>query len=517
MSVINAFPGYEFVYSKGDNQYHNMYRGVDLGFGGYVYAEPGMYSNVALLDVASMHPNSAINMNVFGEHTSKFKDILDARIAIKHGDYEAAGKMFDGRLKPFLTDKDRAAALSQALKISVNSVYGLTSAKFENPFKDPRNKNNIVALRGALFMKTLQDEVQARGFTVAHIKTDSIKVADATPEIIQFVVDFGKKYGYTFEHEATYSKMCLVNNAVYIAKYKDGKHAGEWTATGAQFAVPYVFKKLFSREEITLEDLCETKEVKTALYLESSDGLPDVSDYEREQAVLLEDIWRVERNEEPVYIYKKRERLQTLSERIRTASGSRYNKISDEIDILESELREFEKTGYDLESAKARVDILDKAIAEGHSYRFIGKVSSFCPIKPGRGGGVLLRQGTDKYGRVKYSSATGADGYFWLEAETVKLMGKEQDIDRTYYDKLVDAAVASISSYGDFEWFVADDILPPDGIEELPWLPSCGNAEIGSCWRCPHLHNDQFHLDCRLGHDISDIIVQKRNLIEKEK
>ena len=53
-------------------------------------------------------------------------------------------------------------------------------------------------------------------------------------------------YGYNFEHEATYERMCLVNDAVYIARYlnKDGT-PGKWTATGTQFAVPYVFKTLF--------------------------------------------------------------------------------------------------------------------------------------------------------------------------------------------------------------------------------------------------------------------------------
>lgn len=68
-------------------------------------------------------------------------------------------------------------------------------------------------------MRTLQDEVQQRGFTVAHIKTDSIKIPGATPEIIDFCMKFAEKYGYQFEHEATYEKMCLVNNAVYIARY----------------------------------------------------------------------------------------------------------------------------------------------------------------------------------------------------------------------------------------------------------------------------------------------------------
>ena len=120
-------------------------------------------------------------------------------------------------------------------------------------------------------MIDLKYEVQKRGFTVAHIKTDSIKIPNATPEIIEFVMNFGKKYGYTFEHEATYEKMCLVNDAVYIAKYRNGG----WTATGAQFAVPYVFKTLFSHEPIEFRDLCETKTVTSALYLDFNEALPE--------------------------------------------------------------------------------------------------------------------------------------------------------------------------------------------------------------------------------------------------
>lgn len=282
MDVINSFPGYEFVDGK------NMYRGDDLGKGGYVYAEPGMYGNVALLDVASMHPNSAINLNAFGEYTQNFKDILDTRIAIKRGEYDKARHLFGGRLAPYLEDESTAKDLAQALKIAINSVYGLTSANFDNPFRDVRNKNNIVALRGALFMRTLQDEVQARGFKVAHIKTDSIKIPDATPEIIEFVMEFAAQYGYEFEHEATYDRMCLVNDAVYIAKYADAnvceklygyipgdnkKKGGQWTATGTQFQIPYVFKRLFSKEELIFEDLCVTKSVTSTLYLDMNEGM----------------------------------------------------------------------------------------------------------------------------------------------------------------------------------------------------------------------------------------------------
>lgn len=394
--IINSFPGYQFENGK------NMFRGVDLGKGGYVYAEPGMYRNVALLDVASLHPHSIAAMNCFGEYTQNFVDLMDARISIKHGDYDSVRHMFGGKLAPYLEDESTAKDLAQALKIAINSVYGLTSANFDNPFRDIRNKNNIVALRGALFMKTLQDEVAARGFTVAHIKTDSIKIPEATPEIIEFCMDFAKKYGYEFEHEATYDRMCLVNDAVYIAKYDTGK----WTATGTQFQVPYVFKTLFSHEPIIFDDMCETKAVTGgALYLDMNENLPIVTGPEKELA------WRnKETHEVSDYIGYK---------------DPAYKNVSD--------------------------DELRSIISTGHNYVFVGRVGQFCPIKPGFGGGILLRE---KDG--KYYAAAGTKGYRWLESETVRQLHNEANIDKSYYQKLVDDAVETISQYGDFEAFVAD-------------------------------------------------------------
>jgi phage/plasmid-associated DNA primase len=292
-SILPFFPGYKFGYGK------SMYKGVTTGEGGYVYSEThsipspggkkpkvlkgGAYGNVALLDIASMHPSSIEAECLFGPmYTKRFSEIKQARIAAKHHDFEASRDLLGGVLTKYLTSDEEADKLASALKIVINSVYGYTSATFTNPFKDPRNMDNIVAKRGALFMVNLVEAVKAKGFTVAHIKTDSIKIPDATDEIIQFVMDYGKEYGYSFEHEATYDKLCLVNDAVYIARYDDmgirnkgGKHAGEWTATGTQFQVPYVFKTLFSKEPITFDDMCETKTVQTALYLDFNDNLPE--------------------------------------------------------------------------------------------------------------------------------------------------------------------------------------------------------------------------------------------------
>jgi len=117
---------------------------------------------------------------------------------------------------------------------------------------------------------------------------------------------------------------------------------------------------------------------------------------------------------------------------------------------------------------------LDEMIAEGHCYSFVGKVGRFCPIKPGCNGGILLRQTENKKtGEIGYAAATGSKGYRWLESDMVKTLHKEDCIDRSYYDALVDATVEDISQYGDFEWFTDNSILnaihdfPPD--EEVPY------------------------------------------------
>jgi hypothetical protein len=215
-----------------------------------------------------MHPTSIEQLNLFGPYTRLYSELKEARMAIKHKEYERASGLLGGKLGKFLDNGTSGAdGLSYALKIVINIVYGLTSAKFSNPFRDNRNVDNIVAKRGALFMIDLKHEVQKKGFIVAHIKTDSIKIPDATPEIVQFVTDFGKTYGYDFEHEGTYDKFCLVNDAVYIAR-----EGTKWTAVGAQFQHPYVFKSLFTGDTITFDDLCETKSVtQGAMYLDFSD------------------------------------------------------------------------------------------------------------------------------------------------------------------------------------------------------------------------------------------------------
>lgn len=343
INLSEQFPGYSFEKGK------SSYRGEDPGEGGYVYAEPGYYRNVALLDIASMHPTTIKVLELFGKYTGKYTDLIRARLGIKHQNYEEATRIYPALQKHLGSTKD-AEALSYALKIVINIVYGLTSARFSNPFKDIRNIDNIVAKRGALFMIDLKYAIQEQGYQVAHIKTDSVKIPNADQHIIDFIFEFGKKYGYTFEHEATYDKLVLVNDAVYVAKDTGGK----WTATGKEFQHPYIFKTLFSKEPIDFIDMCELKAVTTALYLDLNEGLDE----------------------------------------------------------------------------------------DAHNYQFVGKAGTFVPISPGKGGGILLRQKEDRY-----YAASGSKGYRWLEAQYVRELKKEKDIDIEYYRALVDNAADHINEF----------------------------------------------------------------------
>lgn len=396
--LSTIFPGYEFnefgfPKEKYDQDAKTVkrksyYRGEDPSEGGYVYACPGIWENVTVQDVVSMHPHSIKALNVFGPYTEKFYELVKVRVCIKEGRYDEAKKMMDGKLIPYLNDEEQAEALSGALKTAINSVYGLTSATFPNELRDPRNKDNIVAKYGALFMINLKHEVQERGFVVAHIKTDSIKIVNPDKDILDFVCEYGRKYGFEFDHETTYSKFCLVNDSTYIARvcWEKGKDVDYWTATGKEFQVPYIFKTLFSKEPIEFADLCETKSVTTQLYL---------------------------------------------------------NMVNDQ--------------------------------TEEPNYHFVGKVGSFVPILPGRGGGILLRQ--DEKDKNKFQAVEGTkkpgkipkgeiDTYFWLESEAVRLLNKEDDIDFGYWDEKVESAKQSIEKYGNFDAFISDDPMPI----EMPWV-----------------------------------------------
>jgi hypothetical protein len=111
---------------------------------------------------------------------------------------------------------------------------------------------------------------------------------------------------------------------------------------------------------------------------------------------------------------------------------------------------------------------------------FVGRVGLFCPIKLGHGGGELMC-----YNNGKYNAVTGTkkenNNCDWLEADVVKQLHKEDDIELGYYRRLCDEAKEAVAQYCDFEWFVSDEIdiqsesddnfmnVPIGTDDEIPW------------------------------------------------
>lgn len=291
--LAKEFPGYTFDPNrKPASDYH----GKDPSEGGYVSSKPGVYGVsvkdynagnitdpvtgrcklVTYIDVASLHPHSLIAINYFGKYTPKFQALVKCRMHIKHGELDKAASAFDDidpalskKLSKFLNDPSLIKGLAHAMKIIINIVYGMTSAKYDNKFRDPRNVDNIIAKRGALFMMMLEEELNARGCNVVHVKTDSMKITNYLQEDIQYAMDRANEFGYTFELECIFDRLALTNKSTNIG-HVEGKpeyDAHAWEAVGAQYAEPFVFKKLFSHQELVEEDFMMLKSSTAPIYL----------------------------------------------------------------------------------------------------------------------------------------------------------------------------------------------------------------------------------------------------------
>lgn len=410
-SILPFFPGYTFDIHL-EKSKRSSFHGDNGGEGGRTYSVPGYYENVWDGDISSQYPSTIGEEMLLGpEYTKIFMEIVKARIAVKHKDFEEASKYLGGALVPYLSEES-SKDLAQALKIIINSVYGLTTASFDNEFKDPRNVDNIVAKRGNLFMLVLKEQVEARGYSVCHIKTDSIKIPNATKEIKDFVIAFGREYGYNFETEGDFAKFVLLNKAAYAAY----ERTEGWTTKSDELIEPYIVKTLFSKEPIEFKDLCQTFSVQQgALYLDMNEGRDDPEPLEK--------------------------RIDYLRNKIKVGKlpkgYSSYDEMESEIETL------LEKAG------------------KLHNLRFIGRVGSFCPIKPGCDGGKLYRIKDGKQFAV-----AGSSDYRWLESEDVEKYGKDEQIDISYFSHLVDEVVKDIGQYVDVEWFLSDSL--PDPVVDIP-------------------------------------------------
>ena len=126
--LSTIFPGYTFDFrevesaaGKKTRKKVSSYLDVEeVGEGGYVYSEPGMYDNVWVFDVSSMHPSSIKALNLFGD---TLKNIKEKITRCKKCNNLSEGDLCEG-CKAKNRDKKISLALHKKKKY-VTKVFGL--------------------------------------------------------------------------------------------------------------------------------------------------------------------------------------------------------------------------------------------------------------------------------------------------------------------------------------------------------------------------------------------------------
>lgn len=149
--------------------------------GGYVMDSiPGLYQNVLVLDFKSLYPSIIKTFNI--DPMGLIEGLKDKSNSIPGFD-----EAFFSRDKHFLPDiieslwqerdiakKEKNAALSQAIKIIMNSFYGILGSTGCR-FFDPRLSGSITK-RSHEILKTTKDWIEDKGYQVIYGDTDSIFV-----------------------------------------------------------------------------------------------------------------------------------------------------------------------------------------------------------------------------------------------------------------------------------------------------------------------------------------------------
>jgi DNA polymerase-2 len=161
--------------------------------GGFVMdSTPGLYKNVLVLDFKSLYPSIIRSFNIDPMGLIEGLKSPDKSIEGFDGAYFSRDKHFlpdiinDLWLERDIAKKDKNAALSQAIKIIMNSFYGVLGSTGCR-FFDPRLSGSITKRSHAL-LKTTAQWIENDGYQVIYGDTDSIFVhvdEDKTPEQCQ--------------------------------------------------------------------------------------------------------------------------------------------------------------------------------------------------------------------------------------------------------------------------------------------------------------------------------------------
>lgn len=152
---------------------------IEFSFGG-LHGVPSnqekRFEQVILLDVASLYPNIIIKLNALGEATNRYREIVERRLSVKH------------------TDKQ----LSNALKLVINSCYGLLNNKFSTLYNPKAAKS--VCLYGQICLYDLCKRL-APTCRLVNINTDGVAFTTDSDYYKTVWKEWEADYDFTLEED----------------------------------------------------------------------------------------------------------------------------------------------------------------------------------------------------------------------------------------------------------------------------------------------------------------------------
>lgn len=232
---VNEYEDYKYLLGEGGFNLlpENVLKKDAFGNWRTIESNNGLYLDVTSLDIDSMHPNSAIQVNYFGKYTKNYQDILEMKELCSSENSFVYKQEELAKIGHIINNEEELKERRGLFKLILNSTYGNTYIKDKktNQVKaSALNKceHNIIALYGSAYSSTLHHTLVTElikefpDIVIVQMKTDSIKIANCTQKIIDYCNNFAKEYGYTYKVEDTFQYIACKGNE-YIAINSKGE------------------------------------------------------------------------------------------------------------------------------------------------------------------------------------------------------------------------------------------------------------------------------------------------------